>query len=207
MSISTRRRSARINWLINRTYLRLYLSGLDAVALFDTPLGGLDFGLASRPETEFRFIFVWARLASLLEQAGLRSAVEQLRWPDLITLTHEAGFRILIDGLLSSAIGSDYTGPTFRRTCDEATGGSRQVARCRSTDSQPSRCSRTCWVTAEPPWSRGGSARVGGARDVSHSAASAKLDEASHAVNCTAAAAYISSFVSMTIPRSDGSAS
>lgn len=101
----------RINWLINRTYLRLYLNGLDAVALFDTPLGGLDFGLAAEPETQRLFIS-HARLSTLLAQAGLRSAIENLRWSDLIILTHEAGFRILIDGLLGSAIGSDYTGPT-----------------------------------------------------------------------------------------------
>lgn len=93
------RRTA-IDWVINRAYLRLYISSLGASIVCDTPLGQLDFGLSTDASLSSACVSL-SRLAYGLELVGLRATIERLPMGALVELRSEWMLQWLVGAIVA----------------------------------------------------------------------------------------------------------
>jgi|GEM_PF-7081204 Nucleoside phosphorylase len=96
----------RLNWLINRSYLSLYVTTLNANIMVDTNLGELDCHLRlERPQEERLISF--RHFDSLLRAVKLSRFVQDAPVGRLVEVKFDAGFRACMDELCRASVLSD----------------------------------------------------------------------------------------------------
>ncbi len=94
--------ATRLNWVINRAYLKLCLMSMNAHALVDTPLGAFDFDLRSDPDVAHHLIS-FDGLARYFASLGLKSTIEKLPWRELVELRYDPAFRLIAESVFRAA--------------------------------------------------------------------------------------------------------